>query len=69
MCFRDLLNELGRRGIEVTESRVRSAIRLGKVTRPPMDGSYRFVFSNKHVAELVKYLKGKDAKNADRVVS
>ena len=57
MCLKDLLAELHRQGIEVSESRVRGAIRAGKITRPPLDGSLRFDFSDEHVFELIAHFK------------
>ncbi len=55
MCFRDLLDELRRSGVAVTESRIRWAIKTGQVTRPRVDGSLRFDFRNENVAELVAH--------------
>ena len=52
MCLKDLLKRLQRDGLDVTEAQIRWAINSGKVTRPPLDGSLRFVFGERHVAEL-----------------
>jgi hypothetical protein len=52
MCLKDALAQLRGDGICVSESRLRSAIRSGKITRPPVDGSGRFVFGERHLDEL-----------------
>jgi hypothetical protein len=54
MCFRDLIQALNAEGIALTESQVRWALRTGKIDRPQMDGSLRFVFSQDHVEQLRK---------------
>lgn len=56
MCFRELLDELKRAGVLATESQIRWAIKTGKVTRPRVDGSLRFDFVAKDLAELAAYL-------------
>lgn len=53
MCFRELLNELKRSRVSATESQIRWAIKTGKVSRPRVDGSFRFDFSEENVAEIV----------------
>ena len=57
MCFGDLVKELESRGIVVTDSQIRWAIKSGKVSRPPLDGSLRFSFSDGHVSELTAHFK------------
>ena len=54
MCFRDLIQALNAEGIALTESQVRWALRTGRIQRPEMDGSLRFVFSQDHVEQLRK---------------
>lgn len=54
MCFRDLIQALNTEGIDLSESQVRWALRTGKIDRPQMDGSLRFVFSQDHVEQLRK---------------
>jgi hypothetical protein len=61
MCFGDLIKELESRGIVVTDSQIRWAIKTGKVTRPPLDGSLRFSFSDENVAELAAHFKPQGA--------
>ena len=53
-CFRDLLEELSRRGIRVTENRVRWALRSGKLPRPRRDGSQRFVYTEEDIERLIR---------------
>ena len=60
MCFGDLVHELRRHGISVTESQIRWAIKTGKVSRPDLDGSLRFKFSEENVSEIVRYFQSKD---------
>lgn len=55
MCFRELLDELQRAGVLATESQIRWAIKTGKVTRPRVDGSFRFDFSMENVAEIAAH--------------
>ncbi len=64
MCFGDLVNELKRHGISVTESQIRWAIKTGKVSRPEMDASLRFKFSEQNVSEIVRYFKPKNLVSA-----
>ncbi len=56
MCFRELLEELKRTGVSATESQIRWAIKTGKVNRPRVDGSLRFDFAEKDLADLAAYL-------------
>jgi hypothetical protein len=57
MCFGNLVNELKQHGISVTESQIRWAIKTGKVSRPEMDASLRFKFSEQNVSEIVRHFK------------
>lgn len=59
MCLKDLLAELQREGLTVSESQVRWAVVSGKITRPPLDGSLRFVFGEQHLDELRRIFGGK----------
>jgi hypothetical protein len=54
MCLRDVLTELRQDGIEISEAQVRWAITSGKIDRPPLDGSLRFVFGHSHLNALRK---------------
>ena len=49
------MDRLRQEHLPTTVSQVRWAIATGKVTRPPLDGSLRFNFSEAHLAELVGY--------------
>lgn len=55
MCFSELLQDLRQHGIEVSEARIRFAMKTGKVSRPRVDGSLRFDFSEENVAEIVAH--------------
>jgi hypothetical protein len=46
----------------VTETRIRWAIKSGKVSRPPLDGSLRFDFSDTHLQEIAVYFAGRSPK-------
>ena len=52
MCLKDALAALRREGVIVSESQVRWAIVSGKVTRPPLDGSLRFIFGERQLGEM-----------------
>ena len=54
MCFSDLIQELHRQGVNLTDQQVRWALRTGAVSRPPQDGGCRFVFGPEHVEQLRK---------------
>jgi hypothetical protein len=55
MCMRDLLAVLRQRGLEVTETQIRWAIKSGKIARPPLDGSLRFDFGQQHLREILHH--------------
>ena len=57
MCFGDLMIELHRRGVSVSEIRIRWALKIGKVSRPKLDTSLRFTFSPENVAEIVDHFQ------------
>lgn len=59
MCFRDLHDELRREGINVTQSQIRWAINAGKIDRPSLDGSLRFVFGPDHLEQLRRLFAAK----------
>jgi len=49
MCFRDFIRRLADEGIRVSDTQVRWAIATGKLPRPPLDGSLRYVFADEHL--------------------
>lgn len=57
MCLSELLAELNRCGRVATESQIRWAIKTGKVTRPRVDASHRFDFSQANAAELATHFQ------------
>jgi hypothetical protein len=59
VCFADLLHRLKGAGVNATEAQIRFAIKAGHVTRPPRDGSLRFVFTGAILAELLTYFRAK----------
>ena len=64
MCFRDLVDELNRLGVSVSDARIRWAIKTGKVSRPPLDGSLRFNFAAEHVGELAEHFQKRTRETA-----
>ena len=64
MCFGDLMIELHRRRISVTESQVRWALKTGKVSRPKLDASLRFTFSSENVDEIADHFSEQEAVTA-----
>lgn len=56
-----MLSELQRRGVAVTESQLQWALKAGKLTRPKLDGSLRFTFSEENISEIVRHFQSKDA--------
>lgn len=57
MCFRELLQELRRNGVAATESQIRWAIKTEKVSRPRIDGSLRFDFSDQKLDERIRHFR------------
>jgi hypothetical protein len=55
MCLKELMDELRQAGTDVSESQIRWAIKTGKLSRPRVDGSFRFDFSEDNVAEIVTH--------------
>jgi len=43
----------------VSDSQVRWAINSGKIKRPPLDGSLRFVFNDEHLEQLKTLFEAK----------
>jgi hypothetical protein len=60
MCLRDLLNLLREQGVAISEPKLRWALKTGKLSRPPVDGSLRFDFREQHLREALAYFSGKD---------
>lgn len=52
MCLRDVLATLRTEGRSITEPQIRWAITSGKISRPSLDGSLRFVFDDQHLEQL-----------------
>ncbi len=61
MCLKELMDELRRAEADVSESQIRWAIKTGKVSRPRVDGSFRFDFSEENVAEIVTHFATSEA--------
>lgn len=60
MCLKELMDELRRAGVEVSESQIRWALRTGRVSRPRVDGSLRFDFTAENIADLVSYFSERE---------
>jgi hypothetical protein len=61
MCMKDLIAELARNGVSVSESQIRWAIKTGKVSRPRLDGSLRFDFDEVNLVELLQHFGAREA--------
>lgn len=61
MCLKELKDELRRVEADVSESQIRWAIKTGKVSRPRVDGSLRFDFTDENVAEIVSHFATSEA--------
>ena len=55
MCLKDVMTKLQEQGFRVTETKLRWAIKSGKVSRPTLDGSLRYVYEPRHLDELLAY--------------
>ena len=55
MCFSDFVRALQEMGIQATTSQIRWAMASGKVTKPPLDGSLNFDFTNEHIKGFCEY--------------
>ncbi len=64
VCFSELLKDLRRQGIEVSEASIRFAIKTGKVSRPRVDGSLRFDFSDENIAEFAAHFAAREVSHA-----
>jgi hypothetical protein len=64
VCLSELLAELKRAGVVVSESQIRWAIKSGKVSRPRVDRSLRFDFSAENVAELAMHFSDREVSHA-----
>lgn len=61
MCLRELMDELRRAGITVSETQIRWAIKTGKLSRPRVDGSLRFDYCDENVAEIAAHFGTKNS--------
>ena len=55
MCLMELMDEVRRARVEVSEPKNRWAIKTGKIARPRVDGSLRFDFTAENVAEIAAH--------------
>lgn len=56
-CLRDVIDLLQAEGFENAEAhRIRHAIVAGHISRPPLNGSLKSVFSRRHINQLRRYL-------------
>ena len=64
MCLKELLDALRLRNVNATEPRIRRAIDSGRVSRPRLDGSLRFDFTNENLEEIAAHFGVREAANA-----
>lgn len=69
MVMSEVLAALRERGLKVQEWHVRFAIKSGKVSRPTIDGSHRFVFGKSDVDKIEKAIKENRRNRNHRPVS
>ena len=69
MCYSELIDELRRRGIDVTESQIRWAIKSGKVSRPPLNKGLNFVFGEEHVEQFVQLFSNQPTAHVARAIN
>lgn len=62
MCFADLLQTLRAEGLDINESKIRASLRSGRLARPRLDASNRFVFETHHLKQLRKLFSGQAKK-------
>ena len=67
MCFRELLDRVRQHRPGITPAQIRWAITSGKVSRPPLDGSLRFVFGETHLQEMVACFGGTNHHSGDGI--
>ena len=67
MCWRELLDRLGEQHPGLSPTQIRWAITTGKVRRPPLDASLRFVFGEDHLRELVEYFGSTNHNTGDDI--
>lgn len=58
MCMSEFMEALWAKGLAITESQVRWAIRSGSIERPPRDGSLRFCFGPQHLRGFERLFAG-----------
>jgi len=61
MGIAEVLHQLREGGLDVTEYMIRTALRSGRVPRPPLDRSNRFVFGQEHLDRLRQVFANKAA--------
>ena len=54
MCFADVLQTLRAEDLDINEYKIRAALRSGRLARPPLDRSNRFVFGAAHLDQIRK---------------
>ena len=64
MVWKDVLHALRSEGFAVTEAQVRWAINSGRIDRPLLDGSLRFVFNQEHVEQLTALFRARQGTQA-----
>jgi hypothetical protein len=60
MCLKELMDELRRAGVNVSETQIRWAIKTGKLSRPRVDGSHRFDFTAENIAEIAAHFASRE---------
>ena len=64
MCLADVITKLRSEGIFATAAKIHYAIQNGRVSRPQLDGSLTFDFTESDIAELRVHFLKKRSKSA-----
>ena len=66
MCLKDLISALHGENLGISESQIRWAITSGKIARPSLDGSLRFVFDDQHLEQLRQLFATKSKEEVEK---
>lgn len=56
------------RGLKISDTQLRWAIRGGKISRPALDGSLRFDFTTENLDEIERYFRSRETNGRTKPV-
>ena len=68
MIISELIQAVRSRGIAINETRIRFALREGRLQKPKMDASHRYVFTDSDVEAAADYFQSKMKNHAEIAV-